>query len=298
MSDFPSSTNFRPATWVVQAVQKNPEGLLLLAAGCALLLRGRSSSVGGHLSQQYQADDRQHREKTGQMQREPRQMQDEGGPGKEWGIPERISQAAEEARSYASNVGKAAAEKTRSFAAAAGAHADNARNNIVDGSGHIVQQAQSTFQRVVEEQPFAVAIAGLAAGAAVAAAFPVTRLERETLGEAGSRVSEAASTVGERLSEAASATGERLRTVAEEKGLNAGGLKEVARDVAGTFGNSLTGREQGEESDQGRQGIGGASQSDRRSASGTERTASTTATPRSSSNLAPGFTAKPKTPGQ
>ena len=82
----------------------------------------------------------------------------------------------------------------------------------------------------------AVAIAGLAAGAAVAAAFPATRMERETLGPAGQRLSEAASSAGERLSEAASAAGERLMSVAEEKGLNAAGVKEVARDVADTFG--------------------------------------------------------------
>jgi hypothetical protein len=84
----------------------------------------------------------------------------------------------------------------------------------------------------------------LAAGAAVAAAFPATRFERETLGPAGKRLSEAASDAGERLTEAASAAGERLMTTAEDKGLNKEGLKEVARDVAGTFEKSFTGEEQ------------------------------------------------------
>jgi hypothetical protein len=66
-------------------------------------------------------------------------------------------------------------------------------------------------------------------------------MERETLGVAGKRLSEAANTAGERLSDAASAAGERLMDVAEEKGLNTQGLKDVARDVAGTFGKSFGG---------------------------------------------------------
>jgi hypothetical protein len=114
----------------------------------------------------------------------------------------------------------------------------------MDQSSRIAGQAQSTIERIVREQPLAVAIAGLAAGAAVAAAFPATRFERETLGPAGKRLSEAASDAGERLTEAASAAGERLMTTAEDKGLNKEGLKEVARDVAGTFEKSFTGEEQ------------------------------------------------------
>jgi hypothetical protein len=91
----------------------------------------------------------------------------------------------------------------------------------------------------------AIAIAGLAAGAAVAAAFPATRFERETLGPAGERLSDAVSSAGERLTEAASAAGDRLMSAADEKGLNQEGLKEVARDVAGTFEKSLSGDQQG-----------------------------------------------------
>ena len=78
----------------------------------------------------------------------------------------------------------------------------------------------------------------------MAAAFPPTRFERETLGPAGERLSEAASSAGERLTEAASAAGERLATAADEKGLNKEGLKEVARDAAGTFEKSLGANQQ------------------------------------------------------
>jgi hypothetical protein len=43
------------------------------------------------------------------------------------------------------------------------------------------------------------------------------------------------------LSKAASAAGERLMSAAEERGVNAEGLKEVARDVAGSFEKSFSG---------------------------------------------------------
>jgi hypothetical protein len=66
-------------------------------------------------------------------------------------------------------------------------------------------------------------------------------MERENLGPAGKRLSEAANKAGEKLSKAASAAGERLMSAADERGVNAEGLKEVARDVAGSFEKSLRG---------------------------------------------------------
>jgi len=144
----------------------------------------------------------------------------------------------------ADRVGKTLSETTDRYVSAAGEYVGDARQTIVDESERIAGQAQSMIERIVREQPLAVAIAGLAAGAAVAAAFPATRFERETLGPAGKRLSEAASDAGERLGEAASAAGERLMAAAEEKGLNKEGLKEVAGDVAGTFEKSFSGEGQ------------------------------------------------------
>jgi hypothetical protein len=66
-------------------------------------------------------------------------------------------------------------------------------------------------------------------------------MEQEALGTAGQKLTDAASSAGEKLSSAASAASERLMSAAEERGVSAGGLKEVARDVAGTFEKSLSG---------------------------------------------------------
>jgi hypothetical protein len=245
MNNYSNISGFGSADWLMGAVKKNPEGLLLLAAGLALLLR--SGSAAAQASSQYQ---RYAGSQTGY-----------GGREQDWGMREGMSHAADTAREHASNarkvlsdaadnvgktvsekvdrLGKTLSETTDRYASAAGQYADEARQTIVDQSSRMAEQAQSTIERIVREQPLAVAIAGLAAGAAVAAAFPSTRFERETLGPAGERLSEAASSAGERLTEAASAAGERLVAAADQKGLNKEGLKEVARDVAGTFEKSL-----------------------------------------------------------
>jgi hypothetical protein len=243
------------ADWLMSAVKKNPEGLLLLAAGCALLFRTQSSRS-RQWSPGYQSYP------GGQGEQGPRRER-RGDGGQDWEMPEGMSRAADNAREYASNVGKTVSDtarsyastageyadqarqtvgdSARSYASAAGEFADQARQTIRDRSGRIAEQTQSTVERIVREQPLAVAIAGLAAGAALAAAFPATRMERETLGPAGRGLSEAATNAGERLSKAASAAGERLMGAVAERVVNAEGLKDVVRDVAGSFEKSLSG---------------------------------------------------------
>jgi hypothetical protein len=223
---------------LVNAVTKNPEGLLLLAAGCALLLRSGSSKYVQRSGAQWTKRD--------------------GGRNDRWQMPEGVSQIADTASDYASEVGQTASqvgqavgEKADRYATAAGEYADQARRTVVDQSGRLAEQAQSTIERIVRDQPLAVAVAGLAAGAAVAAAFPVTRVEQETLGTAGQKLAEAAGSAGEKLSGAASAASERLMNAAEERGLNAGGLKEVARDVATAFEGSLSGDDKDKSADRG-----------------------------------------------
>ena len=108
---------------------------------------------------------------------------------------------------------------------------------------HMADQARETADYVVREQPWAVALAGLVAGATVAAVFPPTPIERRTLGPVGQRLRSAAGTVGEQLMEAGMQAGERLGEVAEERGLTKEGLKEAARDVGETFSSALAGEE-------------------------------------------------------
>jgi len=101
---------------------------------------------------------------------------------------------------------------------------------------------RSSMQRVLREQPLAVAVAGLAAGAAVAALFPSTDIEDRAFGGAHEKLTDAAEKAGERVMDAAGKAGERLKSAAEERGLTSEGLKEVAGEVADTFKDAISGK--------------------------------------------------------
>jgi hypothetical protein len=136
-----------------------------------------------------------------------------------------------------------AKEAVKSYAASASEYAEEARRTVGAQSERIVRSAQSTWQssvdRILQDQPLLIAAAGLAAGAAVAAAFPATAMERQTLGPLGNQVSEAAGRMGEQLQQATAKAGEKLKSAVDERGLNADGLKEVATEVASAFGDSM-----------------------------------------------------------
>jgi hypothetical protein len=54
--------------------------------------------------------------------------------------------------------------------------------------GQMGQQVGDTAQRMIEENPLAVAGVALAVGAAVGLALPVTRTEQRTIGQAGAQL--------------------------------------------------------------------------------------------------------------
>jgi hypothetical protein len=77
---------------------------------------------------------------------------------------------------------------------------------------------QRGVERVLREQPLVVAVAGVAAGVAVAALLPATRMENQAFGGARDALTDAAGKAGERVMEAAGKAGERLKDAAEERG--------------------------------------------------------------------------------
>jgi hypothetical protein len=214
------------------AVKSNPEGLLLLAAGCALLLRSGASRRTAHAHERLRSTD---------IGRE-RLSENYGGPRQTGAaMSETISQAADSARDYAADVSKAVSDKAGTYASAVGEYADDAWRQSERFVVHARSTVQDTINRVLQDQPLAVAVVGLAAGAAVAAAFPATAVERRTLGPAGERLTDAAASAGQQLGQAAFKAGERLMDAADQRGLNTEGLNEVASDAAGAFGSALTG---------------------------------------------------------
>ena len=225
--------------WIMGTVTRNPEGLLLLAAGVALLMRsGRGPSV--------RRNSLPDRRNEGQY----RAAREDSASG----ISERVGEAARRAGEYVSGATQRAgeylseatdkvSETAGSYASSASEYANEAARIAAKGSRRMANQVRDTSDYLVREQPWAVALTGLLAGAAVAAAFPSTRLERRTLGEVGERLRSAAGTMGEQVMEAGMQAGERLNEVVEERGLTSEGLKQAARDVGETFSSALAGKE-------------------------------------------------------
>jgi len=213
--------------WILNVIKRNPEGLLLLAAGAVLMMRTNTpeSSAAVH----------------GGIQ---------GAAGKTASeVTEAVTNSAQRtmdaASSYASttsDIARQTMDTARSYASSAAEYAGQAKRVVEDQSDRAVRQTRSMAQGVLQNQPLAIVAAGLAAGAALAAAFPPTTLEKEALGPVGDQMSKAAARFGDQLKQATAKAGDKLKTAAEERGLHTEGLKDVADEVVDTFKASMTGQ--------------------------------------------------------
>jgi hypothetical protein len=195
---------------LLATAKRNPEGALLVAAGVCLMMRGMGRKGLWRSSQSL----------LGGAGGYPASTAGNGhGVGESGGMMDK-------ARDGASELGG----RIRQSAEEIAGYADHMRRAAVDTSSRIAGQTASTVQsgvgRVIEEQPLALALLGLAAGAAVAALIPPTRIEERTLGPIGERITEEAEEAGRRLTQSATEAGKRLATE---------GLSEAARHVARSF---------------------------------------------------------------
>lgn len=248
--------------WLIGSVRRNPEALLVLAAGCALFMRSKGADVPRPEGHYYREAEQRDPEATRLRQ------QDSSSRGA-------MARAAESARGYTSEaagrvtgaVGDYASDMTgrvsdvtgrvtdaaSQYASTVSDYAGDIRDQVVSGASRLPDQARSTvqagFARILREQPLALAAMGIAAGATLAAIFPATEAENQMLGPAHDAVVDAASRVAENVKSAAGETGEQLKEAARERGLDPEGLKGLARDVAGKFADNVTGRstEQGQD---------------------------------------------------
>ena len=219
MSSYSTQT---PSGWLTDVITRNPEGLLFLAAGAALLMRkARSTQHGFHVNQRWDSDIHADRNR-------PRKFS------------ETVSEAARSVGDYASDVSEKVRENVSSYASSVAEYADHAS----ESSTRIARQTRSTvgnsIQAVLREQPLTVAVAGAALGVAVAAAFPPTEIEKRNLGPAGKRLKEAAGKAGAQITEAGIQAKEKLVSAAEDRGLTADGLKEMVQEVGDAFSQALS----------------------------------------------------------
>jgi hypothetical protein len=216
--------------WILNIVKRNPEGLLLLAAGVVLMMRTGSSQPSSAVS-------------TDAAYGHTRRAAESASKVAET-VTDTLNRTVGAASSYASSVSDTAhqtMDAAKSYASSAAEYADQARRAAGEQSDRVVRAARNRAQAVLQNQPLAIVAAGLAAGAALAAALPPTELERETLGPVGDQMSKAADRVGDQLRQATVKAGEKLKSAAEERGLHPEGLKEVAGEVADTFKASMRG---------------------------------------------------------
>jgi hypothetical protein len=248
-------------SWLLGTVRRNPEALLLMAAGCCLMMRSGSASTRARARGSQAMREEWDHQTSGAAPRFRRASASahEGLSGASESAAEMTKTAgdyaaqmkdriADTASDYASQVKNRVSDTASSYADAVTDFADDARRRVAEGSTRLAQQTQATMQsslqRVLREQPLAVAVAGLAAGAAVAALFPSTEVEGRAFGRANEKLQDLAEDAGARAMEAAGKAGERLKSAAQERGLTSEGLKEVVGEVADTFKEAMGGSTQ------------------------------------------------------
>lgn len=240
--DYRETRDTQPGEWLIGSVRRNPEAFLVLAAGCALLLRGGRSYWRRHSMENYRGasmevygtDDRA---ETGQSRR-----------GRIEAVREGLSEAAESAGDYVETMKDRVYDTASTYASAVTEFAEDGTRRISNQAARLGRQASrfgsqtsATAGRMLHEQPLAVAALGLAAGAAVAALLPRTDVEGRAFRPARDALADAASRAAGSVKEAAGEAGRRLQEGAAERGLSAEGLKDLARDAVETFSGSIKG---------------------------------------------------------
>jgi Xaa-Pro aminopeptidase len=161
MRNYSNRGGLGTADWLWASVKDNPDGLLLLAAGCALLLRrGRS------IERTERDNRRDAQEYLGDRETLaddiPHQSRVDAWANEASGI-------AENAREQAVSMGKKMSETAADYAASVSEYARGTQEQVVEQSRRLAEKAQNRVQSLMQHQPLAVALVGLAAGAAVAA---------------------------------------------------------------------------------------------------------------------------------
>ena len=199
------SMNTGLSDWLINSARRNPEGALLLAAGAVLLLRqsGALAAVG---------------------QSEVAQK-----------ATETVRDTADAAKGYANDLAEKASDSAKSLGSDVKNYAVSTKEGITKQAQSVAETAtssiKSAIENVVREQPLLIALAGIAAGAGVAAVFPVSSIEKEAFEPVTKHVEDAVQYASAEAKDALGRAGDKLKEVAQEKGLNADGLKRMAGEV-------------------------------------------------------------------
>jgi hypothetical protein len=208
----------RAGDWLIGTAKRHPEALLVLAAGCALLMRG-----GGEPSRGVSAQSSN--EGAGSDGRWQVARETEEAPAVVSALKDRVGDVAAAVSDYAGGVGRTISAQTSQLAG-------QAQSTLQTGFGHLVR-----------EQPLALVVLGLAAGATVATLLPATAVEERTLAPARDAIAGVTGKVGEHLIEAAGDAGQRLTQGIAVRASE--GFKELVHEVGDKFAGKLAGQSPG-----------------------------------------------------
>ncbi|MBV9971345.1 MAG: hypothetical protein JO228_15285 [Xanthobacteraceae bacterium] len=259
--------------WLIAKVKQNPEAFLVMAAGCALLMRsGGSWSRGSALYRNGAWSDEGRWGRTaasardyasdvaGRMQDTARDYaSDVTGRIQDTArnyasdVKDRMQDTAnavsETASSYAGSISETASAMSQRAADYASSMSDQASQwgrQVAEQTNRMSAQARASMEqgvgRMVREQPFTVAALGLVAGAAIAALLPRTEAEQQAFRPIRDAATDALANAKESVKEAVSAAGEQLKEGAQRRGLSADGIKDLAREATETFSDKLSGK--------------------------------------------------------
>jgi hypothetical protein len=235
--------------WLVTKVKQNPEAFLVLAAGCALLLRATGTTSPG-TGDYRTGDDRKDRWSDESRLNAIRDRTTAAARNVASDLQDRVKDTAtavsQKASDYAtalSDKAGAISEQATGYVASLSDQASDWGRSVADETARMGTRVRSSTQdglgRMVKEQPLAVAALGIAAGAAIAALLPPTRVERDALRPLGDVAKGAVAAGLAQVKHAASATAEQIQDDAQRRGLSAEGIKDMAREATQTFADKI-----------------------------------------------------------
>ena len=227
MSAYRTDSVSEATEWLTSTARRNPEALLVIAAGCALLFRNRPLFMSAPKEKRTARTTGRPTNRANVQTRsgegfhgEDGRGEAEGGSDQSDGITGKISGMAGSATHYVS-------ETTSRVYSTAGSYASR-------GGRQVARQADWLWH----EQPLAVAGLGLAAGAALAALIPPTSMEQKTFRPMRESLKDAAWQGAESLRRAAGEAARKVEDDVKDRIFNKDGLKDLARGATAAFTSS------------------------------------------------------------
>jgi len=215
-----------------EAARENPVSAVLIGMGALWLFGGGAFAIARSTADRTAADDDDWMPNSpGGVSRGRNAAVDNGSK-----LGANVTSAAEKLKINAS----AAIESASRFGREQAKTVSHYARSIPDSGAEMVGSVRASLTELFESQPLALGAIGLAIGAGIAAAVPVTKTESEYLGEASDTFKEKVKQFAdEQSTRAGEVANEALKSAAEEaqrQGLTVGEAKSAADEVSNKVG--------------------------------------------------------------